>query len=79
MAALGQEIAQARDNGFADDGSDYYELWLRALEALVTSRQLADADELHQVRQAWHQAYATTPHGEPVQLCGSGSSEFDPA
>ena len=66
--ALGEEIANARANGFADDGSDYYGLWLRALERLATEKELADAEELRQLRDAWRDAYAHTPHGEAVTL-----------
>lgn len=65
---LGHEIANASANGFADDGSDYYELWLRALERLVTEKQLAQSQELDQLQAAWREAYSHTPHGQPVVL-----------
>ena len=67
-ATLGAEIADARANGFAEDGSDYYRLWLRALEKLVTEKELANAEELLDRRDAWREAYAHTPHGEVVAL-----------
>ena len=37
-AALGDEIAGAAETGIAEDGSGYYELWLRALEKLSQDR-----------------------------------------
>jgi nitrile hydratase accessory protein len=62
-AALSDEL-----KGAEDDGSHYYEHWLRALEGLVTSRGLAAADALHETKHAWADAYRRTPHGKPVAL-----------
>ena len=67
-AALGAEIAHAAANGIADDGSGYYELWLRALERLVAEKELSDAEQLRRLKQAWENAYKTTPHGQPVAI-----------
>ncbi len=68
--ALGAEIAGAAETGIAEDGSGYYELWLRALEKLVTAAGLVAPGELSDLREAWRQAYQDTPHGQPVQLAG---------
>ena len=65
---IGAEIANARANGIADDGSEYYLLWLRALEHLVTDKQLADRSELEVVKDKWHHAYESTPHGQKVVI-----------
>jgi nitrile hydratase accessory protein len=62
-AALSAELADAHD-----DGSHYYEHWLRALEGLVTRRGLAGEGALHDRRHAWEAAYRRTPHGKPVEL-----------
>jgi nitrile hydratase accessory protein len=67
-ATLGEEISRAAESGIADDGSGYYELWLNALERLVDSSGLAPADELAGLTEAWRDAYASTPHGQPVKL-----------
>lgn len=67
-ATLGDEIAHANDHGIATDGSEYYELWLRALERLVASKGLVETAELSKLEQAWRQAYHDTPHGQPVSL-----------
>ena len=67
-ATLGEEIAGAAEHGIAEDGSGYYELWLRALERLVTTKQLSDQQELSRLKQSWKTAYETTPHGQPVLL-----------
>ena len=67
---LGDEISRAADHGIAEDGTAYYELWLRALERLVTQTGLLDPTHLSGLKQAWRQAYHDTPHGQPVQLPG---------
>lgn len=66
--AIAYEIGHAVDNGFEEDGSDYYHLWVRALEKLVTGQGLVSKDELATVTAAWHQAYLHTPHGQPVNI-----------
>jgi len=63
--ALAQEIAAA---GGDDDGSRYYEHWLRALERLVTAKGLTDVEALGARKEAWADAYRHTPHGKPVEL-----------
>jgi len=65
---LGDEISHAAEHGIADDGSGYYELWLRALERLVHAKGLVRAEELDRLRLAWSEAYHRTPHGQPVTL-----------
>ena len=65
---LGGEIAGAAEHGIAEDGSGYYELWLRALEQLVTAKQLSNQQELSRLKQSWKTAYETTPHGQPVSI-----------
>ncbi len=65
---LGDEISHAAQRGIAEDGTGYYELWLNALERLVSGNGMASAAELTELKQAWHDAYASTPHGQPVKL-----------
>jgi nitrile hydratase accessory protein len=65
---LGAEIAGAAEHGIAEDGSGYYELWLRALEQLVTEKELSNQQELSRLKQSWKTAYETTPHGQPVTI-----------
>jgi nitrile hydratase accessory protein len=67
-ATLGEEIAAAAGHGIAEDGSGYYELWLRALERLVAIKQLSNQDELLRLKQSWKTAFETTPHGQPVTI-----------
>jgi nitrile hydratase accessory protein len=67
-AALAQELKDAAARGEPDDGSRYYEHWLAALERLVTAKGLTDRTTLLTRREAWAEAYRTTPHGTPVEL-----------
>ena len=67
-AALAGELKAAAARGEADDGSHYYDHWLRTLERLATAKGLTDSGELSQRKEAWADAYRHTPHGKPVQL-----------
>ena len=67
-AALAEELKAAANRGEPDDGSRYYEHWLAALERLVTAKGLTDRTTLLTRREAWAEAYRTTPHGTPVEL-----------
>jgi nitrile hydratase accessory protein len=66
--ALGTELKAAAARGAPDDGRDYYTHWLSALERLVTEKGLADPAALNARKDAWAEAYRTTPHGRPVEL-----------
>lgn len=66
--ALASELAGAAELGEADDGSEYYQHWLAALERLVVSKGLSDVGTLYERKEAWADAYRHTPHGQPVQL-----------
>jgi nitrile hydratase accessory protein len=59
--------AVLRENA-PDDGSSYYAHWLTALERLCLAKGLAGAAALEGRRQAWAEAYRSTPHGKPVEL-----------
>jgi nitrile hydratase accessory protein len=63
---LGAVLREAGD----DDGSHYYEHWLRALELLSLAKGLTDAATLDVRTEAWADAYRQTPHGRPVELRG---------
>ena len=67
-AALTDELQAAAKRGEPDDGSRYYEHWLTALERLVTAKGLAHPTALLKRKEAWAEAYRTTPHGRPVEL-----------
>ena len=66
--ALGAELRQATERGEPDDGSQYYEHWLAALEQLMTTKGLADRATLQALKAAWAEAHRRTPHGRPVVL-----------
>jgi nitrile hydratase accessory protein len=67
-AALANEFNAATSRGEPDDGSHYYDHWLAALEHLVTAKRLADSATLVARKEAWADAYRSTPHGMPVKL-----------
>ncbi|KIC42334.1 nitrile hydratase [Ruegeria sp. ANG-R] len=51
-----------------DGGDDYFKAWLETLEVLLTDQGEASCDDLQALRNAWEEAYLTTPHGQPVDL-----------
>jgi nitrile hydratase accessory protein len=67
-AALANELKTATSRGEPDDGSHYYDHWLAAIEHLVTAKGLADPASLVARKEAWADAYTSTPHGMPVKL-----------
>ena len=68
-AALAGELRQAVDRGEPDnDAARYYHHWLTALERLVTAKGLTNMAALNRRKDAWAQAYRSTPHGQPVEL-----------
>ena len=60
-AALGSEIAQRGE-------ADYFTCWLNAIETLVDRKGVASRKQLADAAAAWREAYARTPHGQPVHL-----------
>lgn len=50
------------------DGSDYYERWADALQELLAERGIATEADVERGTQAWHDAAARTPHGQPITL-----------
>ncbi len=68
---LGQEIRKAQGAGDPDDGSTYYLHVLAALERLAQEKDMTDIGELMTRKQAWVEAYESTPHGKPVVLASS--------
>jgi nitrile hydratase accessory protein len=72
-AALADELQTAANRGEPDDGSRYYEHWLKALERLVAAKGLTDPAALLMRKEAWTEAYRNTPHGKPVELPRSSS------
>lgn len=71
VEALSQEIRTAQTHGDPDLGDTYYQHWLKALERLCTAKGLVSAEGLAQRLEAWRQAYASTPHGQPVELAAA--------
>lgn len=65
---LGDVIAQAPRHGDPDNGNTYYWHWLTALERIVQETGSVCAQALDVRRQAWRDAAARTPHGQPIEL-----------
>ena len=67
--ALAGELRQAVDRGEPDnDATRYYDHWLTALERLVMAKGLTNMAALDRRKDAWAEAYRSTPHGQPVEL-----------
>ena len=67
-AALADELKASAARGEPADGSRYYHCWLATLERLVVMKGLSQAGELQSCKEAWADAYRSTPHGKPVEL-----------
>ena len=65
-ARLSAELARLPPE--AADGSQYYVGWLRALEAMLVSKDVATPDAIAATTDAWHRAALATPHGQPIVL-----------
>ena len=72
---LGAVLAEAAARGEPDDGSQYWQHWLVALERLVLAKGLSSSTDLDTRTQAWRQAYRDTPHGQPVALPLAGTPQ----
>ena len=68
---LGAELA--KDGDGSGDTLGYYDHWLNAFEKLLTEKQVAGAEQLKALRDAWDEAARSTPHGQPIELNRSGS------
>ncbi|WP_170428218.1 nitrile hydratase accessory protein [Ruegeria arenilitoris] len=55
-----------------DGGDDYFHAWLETLEQLLNEQGAAVTGEVIQYKNAWEEAYLTTPHGQPVRLTTGG-------
>ena len=67
-AALAEVIAEVRERGETDDGTEYYRHWLTALERLTARKGLVTEALLTQRRHEWEEAAHRTPHGKPIEL-----------
>ena len=63
--ALGVEV---HGDHAADDGHDYYEHWLAALEKLMVAKGLVSTAAIDDATAAWERAAHATPHGKPILL-----------
>jgi len=75
--ALAEELDAAAKRGTPDDGFQYYDHWVAALEHLVQAKGLLDAARLDERKQAWAAAYRDTRHGAPVVLRSTSVPDKD--
>jgi len=54
--------------GVAEDGSDYYQHWVAALQEILETRGVADMDQIERLTTEWEAAARATPHGTPITL-----------
>jgi len=66
--ALGAELKAAEAAGAEDTAQTYYEAALRTLEGLLDGTGAVSTATLDGRREAWKNAYLSTPHGSPVEL-----------
>ena len=64
-AELSTQVAKP---GAAQDGSDYYQHWLAAIEALLAAKGVAGPDLIEALSASWQRAAHATPHGKPILL-----------
>ena len=67
-ATLGSFLETANNNQEPDNAETYYRCALKALEELVAEKSEIKTDTMTTRREAWEQAYLSTPHGKPVHL-----------
>jgi len=72
--ALAAALRRAAAVGAPDTAATYYQAVLEALEGLLTTSGALTTDDLAARRATWEHAYATTPHGQPVELPRAGTS-----
>ena len=57
----------------ADDvNTPYYELWLKALEVIVSQKEILGEREISTREKDWEKALIATPHGQPIELKNGG-------
>ena len=66
--ALGAALREAESGGAEDNQETYYRAALAALEGLIAAHSDIDRLAMRGKRDAWEQAYLSTPHGQPVEL-----------
>lgn len=66
--AFGETLARHGMSRELDGGSDYFTVWLEALEGLLAGLGDAPPEVVEDLRNAWEAAYLSTPHGSPVRL-----------
>jgi nitrile hydratase accessory protein len=54
--------------GLRDDGSDYYDSVVAALEDVLASRDIASKEVVRTLADAWTRAARATPHGQAISL-----------
>jgi nitrile hydratase accessory protein len=50
------------------DAEFYWEIWSRALVALLQAKGIASAEEVAALTEKWQAAARATPHGKPILL-----------
>jgi nitrile hydratase accessory protein len=63
--ALGRE---RNGGGLRDDGGDYYDSVVAALEDIIETKGLATRIDMGSLAEAWTRAAQATPHGRPILL-----------
>ena len=65
---LGDELVKGAGDSETPDGPGYYLHWLAALERIAVAKGIVDEKALDVRKRQWIEAFASTPHGHPVEL-----------
>jgi nitrile hydratase accessory protein len=65
---LSEVIKEAQQAGDPDHGNTYYDHWLHALERIVMQVGALTPEAIAHRQEAWREAAARTPHGQPIEL-----------
>lgn len=67
-AAFGATLKRHGLSRELDGGNDYFKAWLETLEQFLERKGMARQDDLSGLKNAWTEAYLSTPHGAPVRI-----------
>lgn len=77
VAQFSTTIAREPQRDGESIGDAYYRQWMTALEALLATSLCLSGQTVTARQAAWHAAYLSTPHGQPVALSNAVQTDDD--